>query len=239
MPNAIFIDTSNLNVLFKVGNRFSLGVNYASAPEKIAIDAQALGTAFDVYLSIWPRQRGECDDCVNALSVGGVPFIVIPEEVDAALKLVEKIPGVGTIYVCNALANFVKQARVANFQSVIPYGRRFALVTVKNSMLEDLRIYDTQDELYAEQGEGFTCYGDLDLIDIDGLKAQYDELTPFDKSSLSLSRIWLHPIVLRTTLRMISYGRNSTSESMRTRGTSRNRRLLHRSRSRLSLRGSP
>ena len=182
MPNAIFIDTSNLNTLFKVNDKFVLGVNYASCPEKIATDAQALGTSFDVYLSVWPRQRGESEDYVNALSVGGVPFVAIREEIEAVLKLVEKIPGTGNIYVCNALANFVIQSRVSNFQSVINYGNRVALVTVKNKMLEDLQVYETADDLYAEMGENFTCYGDMDLIDVDAIKAQYEELTQFNRN---------------------------------------------------------
>lgn len=182
MSNAIFIDTSNLNTLFKVNGKFVLGVNYASCPEKIAVDVQALGTSFDVYLSVWPRQRGESEDFVNALSVGGVPFVVLRSEMEAVLKLVEKVPGIGTIYVCNALANFVIQSRVSNFQSVINYGIRIALVTVKNKMLEELRVYDSSEELYAEQGEKFSCYGDLDLIDVDAIKAQYEELTPFNRN---------------------------------------------------------
>ena len=182
MPNAIFIDTSNLNTLFKVNDRFVLGVNYDSCPEKIAVDAQALGTSFDVYLSVWPRQRGESEDFVNALSVGGVPFFALREEMEAVLKLVDKVPGVGNVYVCNALANFVIQARVSNFQSVINYGGRVALITVKNKMLEDLRIYDTPEDLYNEQGDNFSCYGDLDLIDVDAIKAQYDELTQFNRN---------------------------------------------------------
>lgn len=184
MPNAIFIDTSNLNALFKVSGKFVLGTNYASCPDKIATDAQALGVSFDVYLSMWPRQAGESEDIVNALSVGGVPFVVIPEEVEAAFKLVDKIPGAGNIYLCNALANFVIQARVSNFQSAINYGTRVALVTVKNKLLEELRIYETSEDLYQDKGDGFSCYGDLDLIDVDAVKAQYEELTPFNKSVL-------------------------------------------------------
>lgn len=184
MPNAIFIDTSNLNVMYKVDGKFVLGTNYASCPDKIATDAQALGVSFDIYLSMWPRQQGESEDYINALSVGGVPFVVLKEEVEAAFHLVDKVPGAGTIYLCNALANFVIQARVSNFQSAINYGNRVALVTVKNKLLEQLQVYETPGDLYAERGENFSCYGDLDLIDVDAVKAQYEELTAFNKSVL-------------------------------------------------------
>ncbi len=184
MPNAIFIDTSNLNVLFKVNGKFVLGTNYSTCPDRIATDAQALGVSFDVYLSMWPRQRGESNYQINALSVGGVPFVVLREEVEAVLKLVDGVYGIGNVYLCNALANFVIQARVSNFQSVINYGSRVALLSVKDKMLESLKVYDTAEDLYNEQGENFSCYGDLDLIDVDAIKAQYGELTPFNKSIL-------------------------------------------------------
>lgn len=182
MPNAIFIDTSNLNTLYKVNSRFAMGVSYASCPEKLTIDAQALGTSFDVYLSVWPRQQGEGDDIINALSIGGVPFIVLREEIERITSLMKDVPGVGNIYICNALANFVIQARVSNFKSVINYGNRIALVSVQNKMLEDLVIFDNAAELQQEMGEDFTCYGDLDLVDVDAIKAQYDELTGLSKS---------------------------------------------------------
>lgn len=181
MANAIFIDTSNLNTLFKVNGKFVIGVNYSQCPEKLAIDAQALGSSFDVYLSVWPRQRGEGKNIINEISVGGVPFVVNKREIEAILNLMEGVPGVGTVYICNALANFCIQARVSNFQSVIYYGNRIAFFTVKEKLLSDLKIFDSQDEFYDEMGEDFTCYGDLDLIDCDAIKARYDELSNFSK----------------------------------------------------------
>lgn len=184
MPNAILIDTSNLNTLFKVNDRFAMGSNYSSSLERIVIDAQALGTSFDVYLSMWPRPQGEGDDIINALSIGGVPFVVLREEVEQVLNLMKDIPGVGTIYLCNALANFVSQARVSNFKSVINYGDRVALVSVSNKMLEDLTVFDNPTALAEEMGEDFTCYGDLDLIDVDAIKAQYSEFTNTPKTHL-------------------------------------------------------
>lgn len=184
MPNAILIDTSNLNTLFKVNDRFAMGTNYSSSLERIVIDAQALGTSFDVYLSMWPRPQGEGDDIINALSIGGVPFVVLREEVEQVLNLMKDIPGVGTIYLCNALANFVSQSRVSNFKSVINYGDRIALISVANKMLEDLTVYDGPSALQEEMGEDFTCYGDLDLIDVDAIRAQYSEFTNTPKPLL-------------------------------------------------------
>lgn len=184
MPNAIFIDTSNLNTLFKVNDRFALGANYSSSLERIAIDAQALGASFDVYLSMWPRPQGEGDDIINSLSIGGVPFVVLRDEVAAVLSLMERVPGVGTIYLCNALQNFMSQARVSNFKSVINYGDRIALVSVQDKLIEDLTVYDGPTELQEEMGDNFTCYGDLDLIDVDAIKAQYSEFTGVNKAVL-------------------------------------------------------
>lgn len=181
MQNAIFIDTSNLNVMFKVNGKFVLAANYANCPVKIATDAQSLGSSFDVYFSVWPRQRGEGDGIIHALSFGGVPFVVLKREMEAISRLMKNVPGIDNIYICNALANFAIPSRVENFQSVINYGQRIALVTVKQRMLEGLRIFNNADELYKEMGGGFSCYGDMDLIDTDAIKAQYEELTSFNK----------------------------------------------------------
>lgn len=184
MPNALFVDVSNLNTLFKVGDRFVLGTSYLSCPDRIAIDAQALGASYDIYLSMLPRPKGEGDGVISALSIGGVPFTVLKEEVDKVIKLVENTPGVGTVYICNALANFAINARVPKFESVINYGSRVALFSVKDKMLETLKVYDSQSALFEDKGEEFTCYGDIDLLDVDAMKSQYSELSECSKSAL-------------------------------------------------------
>lgn len=182
MSDALFVDVSNLNVMYKVNGKFCLSVNYASCPEKLAMDAQALGSSFDVFLSMWPRPAGEGDITINGLSFGGVPFVALKEEVKAVFALVEKIPGVNTVYLCNALANFIIPSRVNNFKAVLCAGNRYAFVEVKDKMLSSMKMFDSQFDFYEEMGDDFTCHGDSDLIDVDTIKAQYPEFTEFKRN---------------------------------------------------------
>ena len=184
MSNAIFIDVGNLNVLFKVNGKFCLGLSYLNCPEKLLTDAQSLGASFDVYLSMWPRVVGEGDTIINGLSIGGVPFVVLKDEVYEAFLFASRIPGVNDIYLCNALANFVLPARVKNFQSVVCYGQRFALIDVKDSMPEKLQVFDNPNAFYEKMGDDFSCYGDVDIVDVDIIRAQYPELSEFKKNVL-------------------------------------------------------
>lgn len=182
--NGLFIDISNLNTLYKVDGKFCLGVNYSSCASNIVIDAQALGSSFDVYLSLLPRIKEEGDAVIQALSIGQVPFYVQTEEVDAAFALVEKIPGVNNIYLCNALANFLLPARVSNYNAVLCYGSRYAFVEVTDRMLASFRVFNTQREFYAEMGEEYTCYGDMDLVDVEKLRSWYPELVQLKNNVL-------------------------------------------------------
>lgn len=180
--DSLFIDVSNLNVVFKVKGRFCFAANYANAVEQLIIDAQALGSSFDVYVSMLPRKTG--DHMLSGLSLGGVPFYVLEDEMRAVLSFVQKIPGANSIYVCNALANFIIPARVQTFSAVIPYGDRYAFIEVKDRMLEGMKVFHTQADFYEAMGDGFSCYGDFDLVDTDTLRAQYPELEKLEKKDI-------------------------------------------------------
>lgn len=182
MSDALFIDVGNLNTLYKVKGVFCMGVNYASCPSQLVIDAQALGSSFDVYLSMLPRIPDEGDVILPSLSVGHIPFAALRREVEAVLGLVEKIPGVNRIYLCNALANFIIPSRVNNFNTVLCYGSRYAVVEVKDKMLSGMRVFDSQTQFYSEYGEDYACYGDIDLIDIEKIRSQYPEFTEMKPS---------------------------------------------------------
>lgn len=184
MDGALFVDAGNLNVLFKVNGKFCLGANYQQCPLKLATDAQALGSGFDIYISLWPRQHGEGDAVIPSLSIGGVPFEVLKEEVDAIFALADSIPGAGSIYLCNAMANFAIPSRVGNYKAVVPYGTRYALITSESNMLAALDVFDSQLDFFAKMGDDYQCYGDLDIIDVDTIRAQYPELEEFKKNVL-------------------------------------------------------
>lgn len=184
MNDAIFIDVSNLNVLFKYNGKFVLGTSYLSCPEKLAIDAQSLGNAYDIYLSMWPRPVGEGDVTIPDLAPGRVPFVALGEELQSIISYVEKFPGANNIYLCNALANFIIPSRVGNFSAVIPCGERYAFITVQDKILDSLAFFKNQREFYEVMGEDYSCYGDGDLVDVDSLRAQYPELAAFKKNNI-------------------------------------------------------
>lgn len=176
MNDALFLDASSLNALYKVNGKFSVAVNYADCPEQLVLDTQYLGNSFDIYISMWPRAKGEGDIELPNLSLGSVAFVALAEEVRALFSLVDQIPGVNNIYLCNALANQLIPARVSNYQVVLCAGTRYALVEVKDKHIVSCDFFAGQREFYDKMGEDFTCYGDVDLLDANTLKAQYPEL---------------------------------------------------------------
>ena len=182
MTDCLFIDVSNLNVLMMTAGKFCVGMNYSSCPEKLALDAQALGGSFDVYLSMWPRVPEEADVEIESLRAGSVPFYAIKAEVKAAFGLVERIPGVNNIFLCNALANTVTASRVENFQSVLCYGNRYMFVDVEGKKPREVAVYNNQHEFMEIFGSEYTCYGDLDMVDADALRAQFPELVKWKRS---------------------------------------------------------
>ena len=184
MSDALFIDASNFNVLFKTNGKFVLGLEYSSCPEKLITDAQSLGSSYDIYVSLWPRPEGEGDLVIPGLSHGRVPFVVLKKELKKLLDYVSVFPGARNIFICNALANFIIPARVGNFQVVLPYGARYALVEVKGRILDSIRMFNNQREFYDVMGEEFTCYGDSDITDVDSIRAQYPELSEIKKNIL-------------------------------------------------------
>lgn len=184
MVDALFIDVSNLNALYKVRSKFVLGTSYAGAPERLLMDAQALGGTFDVYLSLYPRVKGEGDVVIDSLSTPGMEFWALKSEIQAIFGLVEKIPGVGNIYLCNGLVAFLTPARVDNFHTVICYGHRYAHVTVKEKLPTEIKLYASQQDFYNAVGDEYSCYGDIDLIDVDNLRAQFPELEKVKRTTV-------------------------------------------------------
>lgn len=183
MNNALFIDVSTLNVLFRVDDKLVFATNYSGNPERLVLDSQALGV-FDVYLSLYPRVEEEGDVRLDHLKFGQVPYWISLEEVEACFKFVEKIPSVNDIYLCNALANFMKPARVGNYKVLLCYGHRYLLVESRENLPESIEIITSQQEFYDRFGEEYSCYGEMDLVDIESFRSLHPELSKVRKSIL-------------------------------------------------------
>lgn len=180
--NALFVDASYLNVMFKLEDKFCIGSNYSHSPERLVTDAQALGN-FDIYLSMLPRLESESDFVIPQLSLGVVPFGVNKKELKSCLDFVSVIPGVDIIYICNSLANFIVPSKVSNYKTVLCYGDRYAYLEVKDKVIELFKVFNSQMDFQNEYE--INCYGDTDLIDFDLIKSQYPEFKDVKKQELT------------------------------------------------------
>lgn len=200
---AIFVDLDSLNVAFKLGPKFVAMMNYDQGIDRLGQLLPAFGAGFDIYLCLKPRGPGEGDYVIDALSIPGLPFTVDSEELYQVLKFFRGYNGCGSVYLCNWVSNYIAQARVATFKSVVYYAQRVALIEVRDRILTNFRLFDSQMDFVNQCGDDFDGYGDLGLIDVDGLKAQYPEIAGGTKAQLTalapLAQCYHTPLKLETT----------------------------------------
>lgn len=183
--NAVIVDLSTLNVVFKLGSTFVLTLNYSSGVDRLAEMLPSLGPGYDIYLCLKPRFEGEGDIVIDELSLTGLPCVADSEELYTVLKFFRDSSGVSDVYLCNWVANYIAVARVATFTSVFYYGERVVMLKVKDRLPEAFSCFDSQLQFTETVGEDFDGYGDLGLLDIDGIKAQYPELSGGSKAQLT------------------------------------------------------
>lgn len=183
--SGVFLDPARMNVVYKKNNRFVLAINYSTCPERIALDSMALPSGSCAYIALLPLAAGEGDYVIDALSYGAVSFEVCAKEIVDLYNLFRNVTKIKTIYVCNALATTASVARVPTYESAVFYGNRVAVYSVEDKMLSNLEIYDSIDELYQARGDGFNCYGDVDLIDTNSLSSRYNELSELRPAEIS------------------------------------------------------
>lgn len=200
--NAVIVDLSNLNVVFKLGTTFVLTLNYSSGVDRLAEMLPSLGPGYDIYLCLKPRFEGEGDIVIDELSLAGLPCVADSDELYTVLKFFRDSSGVSDVYLCNWVANYIAVARVATFTSVFYYGERVAMLKVKDRLPESFSCFDNQLQFTETVGDDFDGYGDLGLLDIDGIKAQYPELSGGSKAQLTaiapLVQCYRTPIKLDT-----------------------------------------
>lgn len=196
----IFVDVDSLNVLYKCGDKFVAALSYSTSLDRLGETLPALGAGFDIYLCMKPRAPGEGDLVIDELSITGLPFTVDSEELYHLLRYFRDYQSFGEVYLCNWVNNYIQSARVQTFKSVVYYGDRVALIGVKDSILEEFKLYSSQREFEETDGRSYTGYGDVGLIDIDGFKAQYPEFATGSKPQLAAVAPLVHSY--RTSLRM-------------------------------------
>lgn len=182
MGNAAYVDSASLNVIFRNDDGMVLGLDYSSNLQKLGIALQALGAGFSVYLTVWPRDVG--DGAISQLSRSGYPFRVDTKELQAMLSFFSSIPGIGDLYICDGLANYIQAAKLATFESVFYIGRRLCHIKVENRLVVEHKIYANAQELSDSLGEDFNCYGDTDLVDVSRLRAAFQSLTYWEDAQI-------------------------------------------------------
>lgn len=183
--SAVFVDVATLNVVLKFEDKFVLALNYGGGLHRLPEVMSILGTGYDVYLCLMPRGTGEGDIVIDELSLSGLPFTADSEELLKVLSFFRKANGVSSVYLCNWLANYIACARVSTFESVFYYGTRVAHIAVKDRMLQSFCLYNSQLDFSEALEQKYTGYGDVGLLDIDGLVAQYPELRNVSKVHLT------------------------------------------------------
>ena len=182
---AILVDLDSMNVLFKWEDKFVAALNYSAGVDRLGELLPALGAGYDIYLCMKPRGVGEGDLVIDELSMTGLPFTVDSEELYQVLKFFRDYSGFGEVYLCNWVQNFIAVARVNTFRSVVYYGNRVALMQVKDGLLENFEIFQNQRVFFESLEDEYRGYGDVGLVDIDGIKAQYPEISGGSKTQIT------------------------------------------------------
>ena len=141
MTKAAFIDCLSLNVVYKSESGFILAKNYAGALDSLAIDLQGLELGFNVYLTLWPRPEGSGDFVVSQLSRNGYDFRACRKEIQSLLDFFCSIPGVGNVYLCDGLSNFVSTAKLDTFESVFFRGKNVYHIKADKRVVNLLEVF--------------------------------------------------------------------------------------------------
>ena len=200
--NAIFVDVENLNVIYKLRDRFVTALSYADNIERLSEMAATLGTGYDIYLCMKPLMPGEGDIVLDELSVVGMPFSAKKADLLKLLKFFRGFYGANTVYLCNWIHNYVSSARVSTFESVLYYGSGIVRVEARDGDIADVKFWKDQQEFSQSSDVDDDTYGDLGLLDVDGLRAQFPEVSDMTNAALTaitpLLRCYHTPVKLDT-----------------------------------------
>ena len=174
--DSIFVDLETLNVVFKSDGRFTVALNFSSALDRLLSLVSSRKPGYDVYLVIKPRKAGTGDLVIDELSLTGFPCTVDREELIKVLGIFRKLHGVNDVYLCNWVHNYIACARVDNFESVFYYGSCVMKLTVESRLVKTVEFFNSQLEFHDAGNVDYSGYGDVGLVDTDGLVARYPEL---------------------------------------------------------------
>lgn len=184
--DSIFVDLENLNVVFKSEGRFTVALNFSSALDRLLTLISSRKPGYDVYLVIKPKRPGTGDLVIDELSMTGFPCEVSRGELTKVLSIFRKLHGVNDVYLCNWVHNYIACARVDNFESVFYYGNGVMKLAVEGRMVKTVEFFDSQIKFHDAGNVDYSGYGDVGLVDTDGLVARYPELRDIKAPQLTI-----------------------------------------------------
>lgn len=197
--DSIFVDVSNLNILYKSRDKFAVALNFSSGLDRLCV-LSGVSPCIDVYLCVKPRPAGDGDMIIKELSLISFPFTCNKEEIDSIIKFFKGMRGVSNIYICNWVHNFIEVARVPTFTSVIFFADYVLRMDVKDKLLEAASFYLDAADFSSKNDEDPSFYGDVGLIDVNSIRAQYPEFSKVSKQQL----VALAPLIAcyKTTMKI-------------------------------------
>lgn len=177
--NAVLIDVSTLNTLIIYRGRIVTALNYDKNLEQLSKDLMCFDD-FDLYLVLSPMLSGEGDIEIKTLSTAKLPFIASYDELCDLCRFARSTRA-SSVHFVNGLASFVSFSRMPTFKAAFTYGNRCAVVSVKDREIAELQLYADKQELYNLYPDVSKLYGDLEICDVDRIKALYPELKEFKR----------------------------------------------------------
>lgn len=207
--DSLFVDVSNLNVLYKSRDKFAAALNFSSGLDRLCV-LSGVSPCIDVYLCVRPRPIGDGDMVIDELSMISLPFTCNKEEINSIIKFFKGMRGVSNIYICNWVHNFIEVARVPTFTSVIFYADYVMRMDVKDKLLEAINFYWDAADFSNKTDEDPSFYGDVGLIDANSIRAQYPEFANVSKQQLAA----LAPLIAcyKTTMKIDALNLLETEE---------------------------
>lgn len=197
--DSLFVDVSSLNVLYKSRDKFVTALNFSSGIDRLCV-LTGTSPCVDVYLCVRPRSQGDGNLVIDELSLSAFPFTCDQEEIKSVVRLFSGMRGVSNIYICNWVHNFIEIARVPTFTSVVFYGDYVLRLDVKDKLLESCSFYRDVTDFSEKNEDDPSFYGDVGLVDVNSIKAQYPEFSSASKQQIAA----LAPLIMcyKTTMRV-------------------------------------
>ena len=179
----ICLDAMTLNMLYIDDGRVSLGITYDKNIRKLVRDLRSYDD-FELVIVMYPLMCGEGDVVIPELEYNGLQFNALSKELADIQRFIQAV-GNPRCKLVNGLDCVLHSMRMPSYNMAISYGDRVAVLCVKDNTLSDISLYDTKKDMMDSCDIADKLYGDVDLYDVDRVKALHPELKNFSKTELA------------------------------------------------------